>query len=209
MEKLNDNQKNIKLTYEISNTSIHFLDLNIQLTKNGFPTKTFFKPVERNSYIPVDSCHFDPWLINILKGQLIRLRRNCTDKSTFLEQANIIGRRFVQKGYNNDFIEDKIKEVSELSREELIRDKQKKTTQYQEINMILDYNIHRQIEHIFKKHWSLLLADHQLCSILPEKPKFVYRKAPTLRDIIVKNVLDPLKISQGFTFFSKKGFLSM
>lgn len=134
-EKLNDNQKNIKLTYEISNTSIHFLYLKIKLVENGITTETYFKPVEINSYIPVDSCHFDPWLINIPKGQMIRLRRNCTYKSTFLEQTKMIGEKLINKGYNEHFIEEKIEEVSKLLRDCLIQNKEKKMIQFQDTKL--------------------------------------------------------------------------
>lgn len=44
--------------------------------------------------------------------------------------------------------------------------------------------------------------------ILPEKCKIVYKRAPTLRDIIAKNVVElpPIK---GYTFFTGKGFFSL
>lgn len=109
LEELNNNEKNIELNYEVNTQSAQFLDLEIELTNNGTTTKTFFKPVKRNRFIPVDSCLFDPWLINIPKGQFVHLRRNCTEKNTFLEQAGNVGEKFVQKGYNRIFIEEKIK----------------------------------------------------------------------------------------------------
>lgn len=58
---------NIKLTYTIRDKTIQILDLEIPQEETRIITRTYFKPVERNSYIPVDSCHFDPWLINIPK----------------------------------------------------------------------------------------------------------------------------------------------
>lgn len=125
-ERLNNNQNNIKLTYEISYKMIHFLDLTIQVQENSINTKTFFKTVERNSCIPVDNYHHDPWLINIPKGQMVRFRRNCSEDSTFLEQAKVLGKRFVLKGYNEDFIEEKIKEVFQIPRNTLLQDKDKK-----------------------------------------------------------------------------------
>lgn len=183
--KLNDNQKNIKLTYEISDNIVHFLDLEIQLDKGVITTKNFFKPVEQNSYIPVDSCHHDP------KGQMVHLRKNCTDKSVYLEQAKLMGKKFVSKGYSKNFIEEKIQEVYRIPRESLIQDKEKNTTKYQEIPLIMNYNTqHRQVEHIIRKHWALLKADKQLQSILPEKPCFIYRRSPTLWDLVARNVLN-------------------
>lgn len=80
----------------------------------------------------------------------------------------------------------------------------------QDVPMIMDFNIqHRKIEKIFKKHWPLLLADHQLRKILPDKPKFVYRREPTLRDIIAKNVLDPPRKHQKNCLLSKEKLLSV
>lgn len=49
--------------------------------------------------MPINSCHYNPWLNNIPKGQLIRLRRNCTRKTDFLDQADVIRRRFPNKSY--------------------------------------------------------------------------------------------------------------
>lgn len=44
-----------------------------------------------------------------------------------------------------------------------------------------------------KKYW-LILKDLILSKILPAKPKFVYRKAPSLRNHLVRNVIDPPKL---------------
>lgn len=124
-----------------------------------------------------------------------------------MEQAKIIGNKFTSKGYNKNFIEDKIQEVYDIPREKLIQDKVKESKQYQEIPLIMNFNTqHKQIEQIIKRHWSLLLADRQLQSILPEKPRFTYRRAPTLRDLVAKNVPDPPKRSNDLTFFQGKGF---
>lgn len=85
--------------------------------------------IERNNYILVDSCHHEPWFINIPKGQMIRLRRNCTNHNEYLGQAQWIGNKFVAKGYSKEFIEDKIQEVYQIPRNLLIQDKEKKHTQ--------------------------------------------------------------------------------
>ena len=170
---------------------LKILDLEITLEAHQITTKTHFKPVDRDSYIPVDSCHFDPWLINIPKGQMMRLRRNCSDPQVFLEQANMIGMKFINKGYSEDFIQSEIKKVYEIPRDTLIQDKEKAIRSEQELPIILNYNIqHRQIESILRKHWPILKADRQLQSILPIIPRVIYRRAPTLRDLVAKNVPD-------------------
>lgn len=58
------------------------------------------------------------------------------------------------------------------------------------INM--NYNVQfKQIEKLFKKHGSILMGDRQLRPILPEQPKFTYRREATIQDIIAKNMSDP------------------
>lgn len=72
LTKLNDNDKNIKLVWNISDQQVIFLDLNITLTGNTLTTKTHFKNIDTNSYLTMKSCHHKPWLYNIPKGQLVR-----------------------------------------------------------------------------------------------------------------------------------------
>lgn len=205
--QLNINQKNIKLEYEISEKIVHFLDLEIQLVNNSISTRTYFKTVERNSYIPVNSCHHEPWLINIPKGQFIRLRRNCSDNNEYLKQAQLMGQKFEDKGYNKEFIAEKIKEINQTPREVLIQDKIKDNKDNNDIPLIMNYSIqHKKMERIIRKHWPLLKSDKTLCNILPDKPHFIYRRVPTLRDLIAKNVPEPPKRLTELSFFQGKGF---
>lgn len=51
------------------------------------------------SYLLVNSGHNLPWLRNIPKGQLMRVRRNCTYDSDFLILSQVIEEKFIQKGY--------------------------------------------------------------------------------------------------------------
>lgn len=128
--------------------------------KHKISTKTFFKPVKRNRYIPVTSCHHDPWLINIPKEQFIRLGRNCSNKEVIAKQAKMIGRRFTERGYNEDFITEKKEEVSRIEREDLIKDKPRSEENKYDLPIILNYDLQfKQVEKPFKKHWSILRAE--------------------------------------------------
>lgn len=73
---MNQNKYGLKFSAEVSNVSINYLDLTIR--KNGvrFETLTFFKPTDRNGFVPTSSCHHPQWLGTIPKGQYIILKRN-------------------------------------------------------------------------------------------------------------------------------------
>lgn len=47
--------------------------------------------------------------------------------------------------------------------------------------------------------------DKHLRGLIPNKPRFIYKKAPTIRDNIVRNAIDP-PTNKTFTFFDGKGF---
>ncbi|XP_073465138.1 uncharacterized protein [Aquarana catesbeiana] len=117
------------------------------------------------------------------------------------KQAELIAQRFAKKGYDQQLIRDKILEVKEMDRKELIRDKTRNETTLAVAPIILDFNAqHKRIEKIIKRHWHILLADKELQDKLPPNPRFIYKKAPTLRDKIVKNIIDPpKKVTSFFT----------
>lgn len=74
-----------------------------------------------------------------------------------------------------------------------------------EITFIAGFNNqYKDVERIIKKYWPIFQEDQVLSKILPGKPKFVYRKPPTLRNYLVHNVTDPPK--QVKIFPDMKGF---
>lgn len=95
----NMNNRGIHLSYEVSCKEFNFLDLKISVRGDSFVTSTFFKSTDRNSYIPMDSCHHAFWLRSVPKSQYMRLKRNCTEQEEFLVQAETLTQRFLEKGY--------------------------------------------------------------------------------------------------------------
>lgn len=58
-------------------------------------------------------------------------------------------------------------------------------------------NQYQQLKHIIKKYWHILKEDKTLSKILTQKPRLIYRSAPTFRNHLVHNVIDapkPLEI---------------
>lgn len=54
--------------------------------------------MDSNSYLPVDSGNHPMWLKNIPKGQLSRVKRNCSEEVDFMLQAQIIKKKFMEEG---------------------------------------------------------------------------------------------------------------
>lgn len=73
-------------------------------------------------------------------------------------------------------------EIASMDRNALFNKTNKKKDQM-EMAFITGFNTqYKAFEHILKKYWPILKEDRVLSKILPNRPKFVYRRAPTLRN---------------------------
>lgn len=72
---------------------------------------------------------------------------------------------------------------------------------------MLDYSIqYKKFERIIAKHWPILKNDQTLGPVLPDRPEFIYRKAPSLRDRLAPGVVDPPKTMNNTLFKFLLGF---
>lgn len=76
---ITNNHFGISLSANSATDSIHFLDLVIFKQNGHLVTKTHFKDVDRNGYIPLGSCRHPRWLGGVPKSQMMRVRRNIKD----------------------------------------------------------------------------------------------------------------------------------
>lgn len=55
------------------------------------------------------------------------------------------------------------------------------------------------------KHWEILMKDRFLGTVLPPRPRFIYKTTPTLRDVLSPSVVDPpvIKDNMIFSFFNR------
>lgn len=193
MATRNNNERGIVLTYEISTVSIQFLDLEISIVDRRNVTTTYFKPTDRNGYISTDSCHYGPWLESVPRSQLLRIRRNCSTSGDFVKQAHFLKERFVAKGYQPSVIDQEITRISGIDQDTLITERPKLTPDDRfKWSMFTQFSIqHRQIKHILNRHWRVLKSDPVLGPVLPINAGVTFRGAPSLRDHISHNVIEP------------------
>lgn len=87
MQRLNANNKNITLTWNVNTEQTFFLDLDISKDGERIKMADHFKLTGRNAFIPVESCHHSKWLCNNPRGQFILLRRNCLYEGDFISSS--------------------------------------------------------------------------------------------------------------------------
>lgn len=138
---LNDNVKNISLSRNVDTMRMTFLDLKIFKDGVHFRTHNYFKPTDRNGYIPLNSFHQNTWLCNIPRGQFFLLRRNCALDSDYQDQSLVLAKKFLQKGYVSEQVYSEREWIGCLERKTLVADSNRGKRDYkQDFKMILDYN---------------------------------------------------------------------
>ncbi|XP_053577395.1 protein Njmu-R1 [Bombina bombina] len=190
---MNQNEANLHFTYEWSRTSLTYLDLNIEVKEGAIETSTYFKKVDSNNYVHQTSCHHKNWKNNIPKGQFLRMKKNCLDPQKWEEQAQTIKTKFLERGYKEELLDQKIEEIRDIERKELTKYKNKvdRIGDNQAINvpLITEYSENSKIiEDIFRRHWNILMDDEILGEKLPRKPKFVYRRTKNLKSKLAPSI---------------------
>lgn len=126
LEDLNTNRYGITFTGKWNHKLIDYLDLEIFKSGGALCTRTFFKTTDRSGYISTTSYHHPKWKSNVPKGKLLRIRRNCDIIEDFHTQADMLVKRFQEKGYEQDNLEKLKLEVLKMDRDALFRKKIRK-----------------------------------------------------------------------------------
>ena len=90
-----------QFTWEISETSVSFLDILVSINKNRLTTSVFYKPTDSNSYLLYSSSHPNHTKQSIPFSQFLCLCHLCSQDEDF--QSKSLEMReffFVQHGYS-------------------------------------------------------------------------------------------------------------
>lgn len=196
-----NNPFGISFTHVVDDRKLVFLDLELSGEDDGtISSKTHFKPSGGNSYLHASSNHHPRWIRNIPFGQFCRLHRTCTKRLDYEEQGAILKRKFAEKGYKEDLIEeafmkywllyasDNTRKLPVASNNKISRrlhtleDQQKlqHTARFSTTYSTRAF----EIQHVLQKNWKILRQDPVLKDILPERPEVVFRKPMDLRGLI-------------------------
>ena len=109
MDYLNRSHRTIKFTYEYSTTSIDFLDITIYkgvryATTGKLDVKPFFKHTNKFQYLEYSSAHPPNTFKSLIKGELVRLLRACSDKQTYDEVIRKMSTIFRDRGYPKSLV---------------------------------------------------------------------------------------------------------
>ena len=94
----------LKFTWEISETSVIFLDINISVQDNDLATSVHYKPTDSHSYLLYSSSHPSHVKDSIPYSQFLRLRRLCSDDSGFNSKCDEMSNFFSERDYPDNIL---------------------------------------------------------------------------------------------------------
>jgi hypothetical protein len=108
-EILNTHNPAVKLSCRIESDSIDFLDVTIfkgpnLKSNNTLDTKVYFKPTDTHQLLHKASFHPKHTFSGILKSQILRFFRICSQKSDFEHAVSILFKALRKRGYSARFL---------------------------------------------------------------------------------------------------------
>ena len=104
----------LQFTWEISETSVSFLDILVSINGNLLSTSVFYKPTHSHSYLLFSSSHPNHTKRSIPFSQFLRLRRICSEDEDFQAKSLEIRHFFVQRGYPTSLLDTAFSKASQI-----------------------------------------------------------------------------------------------
>lgn len=130
LANLNDQHPTIKFTWEVSRREVTFLDLTIRKGKRFEGTgildvSPHFKSTNAFQYVHYSSSHPRSTHKAVVKGELTRILRACSDEEEWRKVSHRLMEKFVARGYPRTMLNTISAQVPHTSRHEVLKEKKK------------------------------------------------------------------------------------
>ena len=176
----------LKFTYEISESSVSFLDICVSINNLGqLSTTVFYKPTDSHSYLTFSSSHPTSTKHSIPFSQFLRLRRLCSNHSDFLQQAENMSTFFLERGYPSNIVTDAKNRASRIPRSQALTPKSTSESSDRTI-LTLVYHPHNiTVKNILLRNFKILQTDSKLGQVFSSPPLVAFKRDSNIRDHLV------------------------
>lgn len=191
IETLNNHDSSIKVQYTVDENMIDYLDTTIYKGRTfnvdqKLDIKVHFKQTDTHALLFKTSFHPKHTFRGLIKSQLLRFHRICTQPQDFMEAVKILFKALRKRGYSRSFLRQGLKSFlvqADKNNKEMIPLITTFSTTSRNINRIIKTNFEESIGR------SGILQNHQVIS--------AYRKNRNLSDFLVRAELKPLQRPKG------------
>ena len=179
----------IEYTFQVSETSITFLDINITLSQKAIQTSVHYKPTDSHAYLSYQSSHNPQTKDSIPFSQFLRLRRICSNDTDFLAKSKDLTTYLLRRHYPNSVVQKALQQVQTLSRPHCLEDKTESPNPSRPVAILTYHPVSNKIRSTLLSNWPLLLTSTEAATIFTEKPLFAYKRDTNLQDMLVRSSL--------------------
>ena len=202
VDYMNTLHPSLKFTYEWSNEEITFLDVRLVMKDGKLETDRFIKPTNPQLYLHYSSNHPRSVFKAIVYGQAINVKMICSKEEFIIEHFKSLRKKFLERGYPCQIVEENLFRGVSIPREELLKPKPVypqqacptlPTKQKFFPTFILTFNPHNPpLREWLTRYQHILLEDKKMCQIYPSAPSVSYRQPRNLKQILVRSRMKEL-----------------
>ena len=186
---VNDIHPSLGYTYDISDTSVNFLDISISMTQHGLTTDIFYKDTDTHSYLRYESAHPPSCRKGIPYSQFSRLRRICNNDQTSERRSDEMSEFFSQIGFPVNTIKNSLRKASKFTQTEAIN--MRKNLNNTGFPQTMKFSgITKCIAKTIKSNLIIIFANHKTNRIFNTNSVFVaFKREKNLRDCFMRSKL--------------------
>ena len=182
----------IKFSLTSSKTDTSYLDIHLFLQDGFLHTDLYCKPTDTHALLHYKSFHPRHCKSAIPYGQLLRLRRICSDDAAFNERAGQLRQQLLHRGYPRILFQKALAKVKRLQRTEAMQ-YAKKTDNSTPVIAITNNPRNPPLQQWVQDSLPILHSSSRLQEILPTPPIITHRNPHSLRTILMPSRLpEPL-----------------
>ena len=196
LQNLNSKHTCIKFDYELSSTSVAFLDTRIYIDNNRLTQTTLHtKPTDCHNYLHAKSAHPTHLKNNLPYSQALRIRRICSENHELHKHYKYLTQYFLERGYPNTLIVNQIKKALTIPRQDTLKLTHKDTPN--RIPLITTFH-HAlpPLAKIIKNRWDILTLKPDFREIFKDPGILAYRRPKNISDFISSNTIINDKVSR-------------
>ena len=182
----------LKYTWEISETSLAFLDIKVSINGNGLHTSVHYKPTDSHSYLLHLSSHPSHVKNAIPYSQFLRLRRLCSDDSDFSNKSQAMCQFFEKRGYPASVIQTALYRAQQTDRQSALQSSQKEKND--RIPFTLTFHPHNNpVKAIILNNFKILQNDPETSAIFSQPPLISFKRDKNVGNFLVKSTSKQLR----------------
>ena len=192
----------LKFTWEISETSVTFLDINISVQDNKLATSVHYKPTDSHSYLLYSSSHPSHVKDSIPYSQFLRLRRLCSEDSDFNSKCDEMSNFFSERGYPDSILSKALNRVQNVNRESTLEPSASDNEERIPFTLTFHPN-NLAARNVVLRNFKILQPDPETAPIFPNPPLVSFKRDRNLRNSLVRSSL-PSNLEPGTFNCSRK-----